>query len=89
MSEMHASTTTSSMSMKVRFSSLPCYELQADIGHPHGNLGLVSPLEVFDIDNVVNDDTLRWSDTDYGTGSESYRAQQSPMFLGVRNRPIY
>lgn len=54
MSEMHASTTTSSMSIKVRFSSLPCYELQADIGHPHGNLGLVSPLEVFDIDNVLN-----------------------------------
>ena len=72
MREMHASSTTSSMSRIVRFSSLPCYELQPDIRHSHGNLGLASPLEVFDIDNVVNDDTLRWSDTDYGTDSEAY-----------------
>lgn len=88
MSEMHALSTAPSMSRIVRFSSLHCYELQPDIRHPHGELGLASPLEVFDIDNVVNDDTLRWSDTDYGAGAESYRAQQSPMFLGVRNRPF-
>lgn len=67
MSEMHASSTAPSMSRIVRFSSLPCYELQPDIRHPHGDLGLASQLGVFDIDNVVNDDTLRWSDTDYGT----------------------
>ncbi len=72
MSEMHALSTAPSMSRIGRFSSLPCYELQPDIRHPHGNLGLASPLEVFDIDNVVNDDTLRWSDTDYGTDSEAY-----------------
>ena len=72
MSEMHASSTAPSMSRIARFSFLPCYELQPDIRHPHGNLGLASPLEVFDIDNAVNDDTLRWSDTEYGTGSEAY-----------------
>lgn len=88
MSEMHASSTAPSMSRIVRFSSLPCYELQPDIHYPHGNLGLASPLEVFDIVHVVNDDTLRWSDTDYGTDSEAYRAHQPPAFLWVRNRPI-
>lgn len=72
MSEMHASSTAPSMSRIVRFSSLHCYELQPDIRHPYGDLGLASPLEIFDIDNVVNDDTLRWSDTDYGTDSEAY-----------------
>ncbi len=72
MSEMHALSTAPSMSRIGRFSALPCYEPQPDIRRPHGNLGLASPLEVFDIDNVVNDDTLRWSDTDYGTDSEAY-----------------
>jgi len=72
MSEMHALSTAPSMSRIGRFSALPCYEPQPDIRRPHGNLGLASPLEVFDIDNVVNDDTLRWLDTDYGTDSEAY-----------------
>lgn len=72
MSEMHALSTAPSMSRIGRFSALPCYEPQPDIRRPPGNLGLASPLEVFDIDNVVNDDTLRWSDTDYGTDSEAY-----------------